>query len=246
MLAFMQMMAKQSETQTAVLMKVMQSNQATLFESMKASNSGYERTTEIMDKMWGIATNAVESAMAMQGPNMHPALQLVGQALEGASGYAEKYLAMKQQELAAGRPQSQSPPRPPMPQLHIPLQQPQPATDINGAQVDAAEAEAEVEEEDIEQTLFGEAHDQVMQLRAAIATGRVRPTQVADAILQAVNHFASNGGEMPRVFSLWQEQRFADFVDALIPSAPYKFREEAAGELIRRLERMKQMQGAAA
>ena len=67
--------------------------------------------------------------------------------------------------------------------------------------------------------------------------------------MQAIEQFgraAAEGKELPPIFSLFQEQRIPELVDALIPDARADFRDEAAAALFSGVETLKAQAGMAA
>jgi hypothetical protein len=119
-------------------------------------------------------------------------------------------------------------------------------TDEQPAQAAVASA-SQMEER--ERQLFGEAHPHIMRLRKGVKSGAITPVQAAAALFQAVERFgalASQGAELPPVFALFQEERFADLVDALIPSASAAFRDEASAAIYTGMETLKRQAGMAA
>lgn len=97
-----------------------------------------------------------------------------------------------------------------------------------------------------EEALFGEALPHVMRLRKGVASGAISPAQTAAALFQAAEHFgtkAAQGEELPPIFALFQEERFADLVDAMIPEAKAQFRDEASSAIYTGIAAMKNHAG---
>ena len=123
-------------------------------------------------------------------------------------------------------------------------------------ETEAGESEVEVittptqeQIEDKEQQVFGEALPHVMRLRKGVASGAISSVQAAAWVMQAIEQFgraAAEGKELPPIFSLFQEQRIPELVDALIPDARADFRDEAAAALFSGVETLKAQAGMAA
>lgn len=78
-----------------------------------------------------------------------------------------------------------------------------------------------------EEEIFKMAYESVQRLRRGVADGKLTPDQTVDAILQGVQHVLSNGLDVP-AFTLFQQERWADFMDIMLPEAPQTFRDECA------------------
>ena len=86
-----------------------------------------------------------------------------------------------------------------------------------------------------EEDMFGVALESVQRLRRGVAEGKLTPDKVIDAILQGVEHVVSNQLVIP-AFVLFQQERWADFIDVMLPKAPSEFRQECARILIEEVE----------
>jgi len=81
--------------------------------------------------------------------------------------------------------------------------------------------------------MFGEAWGAVRHLRAGVAEGKLTAEKAVDAILtgagfaqeKAMKQGCELGALVP-AFTLLEDERYADLVDALLPAAPREFREE--------------------
>jgi hypothetical protein len=76
-----------------------------------------------------------------------------------------------------------------------------------------------------EEEMFGVALESVRRLRKGVAEGLLDPSKAVDAILQGVNYVLSNQLVIP-AFSLFEQERFPDFVDVLLPRAPQPFKDQ--------------------
>lgn len=88
---------------------------------------------------------------------------------------------------------------------------------------------------------FGRAYESVKRLREGVKKGVLTPDKTIDAIMQGVNAVIANNQKHPPgdpehvivpVFSLYEEERWADFIDQLLPDAPVPFKEECVKILI--------------
>lgn len=86
-----------------------------------------------------------------------------------------------------------------------------------------------------EEEMFGIALESVQRLRRGVAEGKLTPDKVIDAILQGVEHVVSNQLVIP-AFVLFQQERWADFIDVMLPKAPSDFRQECVRILIEEVE----------
>lgn len=106
------------------------------------------------------------------------------------------------------------------------------------AEAEAAAAAASITEkvEEKEALLFGEAMEPIMRLRKGVKTGALDSAKIAAFVLQAVDHVEKKaseeeGKEIPPVFELFKEERYADLIDVLLPDSKPQFREEVTGAL---------------
>jgi hypothetical protein len=86
-----------------------------------------------------------------------------------------------------------------------------------------------------EEEVFGVALESVLRLRRGVAEGKLTPDKVIDAILQGVEHVVTNNIIIP-AFVLFQQERWADFVDVMLPEAPQDFRAECVRIMIEEVE----------
>jgi hypothetical protein len=87
-----------------------------------------------------------------------------------------------------------------------------------------------------EEEVFGQALESVHRLRRGIADGKLTPDKTVDAILQGVNFVVSNQLVIP-AFVLFEQARWADFIDVMLPKAPDAFRAECVRLLIEDIEK---------
>ena len=82
---------------------------------------------------------------------------------------------------------------------------------------------------------FGKAYESVLKLRKSVKEGKLTPAQTIDAILKAIDFVQSNNEKHPAghpdhiivpVFVLYVEERWADFIDQLLPGVPIPFKDE--------------------
>lgn len=76
-----------------------------------------------------------------------------------------------------------------------------------------------------DQALFGMTLPAVYNLRKWVTDGTHDPGQIVDKMLEGVDYVKKNGLRVP-AFELFENERWADFVDALIPAAPEEFKIE--------------------
>ena len=86
-----------------------------------------------------------------------------------------------------------------------------------------------------EEELFGLTYESVMRLRKGIADGKLDPNGTIDAILKGVQHVMANNIVVP-AFTLFSSERWADFIDVMIPAAPQAFKDECVRILIEEVE----------
>lgn len=101
---------------------------------------------------------------------------------------------------------------------------------------EGTESETGSEQPDVvtEEEVFGPAWENVLQLREAVENGEVKPNMVATFLVQAVMEIQKNDLTVP-AFSLIVDQRYADLMDLLLPTAPSEFVGECVTEFIKRL-----------
>jgi len=86
-----------------------------------------------------------------------------------------------------------------------------------------------------EEELFGLTYESVMRLRKGVADGKLDPNGTIDAILKGVQHVMANNIVVP-AFTLFSSERWADFIDVMIPTAPQAFKDECVRILIEEVE----------
>jgi len=86
-----------------------------------------------------------------------------------------------------------------------------------------------------EEEVFGVALESVHRLRRGIAEGKLTPDKCIDAILQGAQHVVANQLVIP-AFALFQQERWADFIDLMIPAAPADFKTECVRILTEDIE----------
>jgi len=86
-----------------------------------------------------------------------------------------------------------------------------------------------------EEEVFGVALESVLRLRRGVAENKLTPDKVIDAILQGVEHVVTNNIVIP-AFVLFQQERWADFIDVMLPEAPQDFRAECVRIMIEEVE----------
>jgi hypothetical protein len=86
-----------------------------------------------------------------------------------------------------------------------------------------------------EEEVFGVALESVLRLRRGVADGKLTPDKVIDAVLQGVEHVVTNNIVIP-AFVLFQQERWADFIDIMLPEAPQDFRAECVRIMIEEVE----------
>jgi len=86
-----------------------------------------------------------------------------------------------------------------------------------------------------EEEVFGIALESVHRLRRGVAEGKLNPDKTVDAILQGVEHVVTNQLVIP-AFLLFQQERWADFIDVMLPNAPNDFKAECVRILLEEIE----------
>jgi hypothetical protein len=86
-----------------------------------------------------------------------------------------------------------------------------------------------------EEEVFGMAYESVQRLRRGVAEGKLTPEKTIDAVLQGVEHVVSNNLVIP-AFVLFQQERWADFIDVMLPTAPQEFKDECIRILLEEVE----------
>lgn len=86
-----------------------------------------------------------------------------------------------------------------------------------------------------EAEFFGEAYGPILKLRESVVANEFTPDKTVNAILQGVNYVIANNklNSVP-AFVLFVQERWADFVDVLLPAPiPQEFRNEVVSILIK-------------
>jgi hypothetical protein len=143
----------------------------------------------------------------------------------------------------------------PMPPAKKPKKKPGPKADENGAFPIVVKRLGKTDEE-----WFGQLMPNVIELREHVAyfiesceTGRfnkegtqpegVLPEQAAMAVLQAVGIVTQKRYPIPSMIELFFQQRYADFVDVLLPDAPQTYRDDLVVAIVEGVKRLQQMAG---
>ena len=79
------------------------------------------------------------------------------------------------------------------------------------------------------------AYESVQRLRRGVAEGKLTPEKTIDAIFQGVEHVVTNNLVIP-AFVLFQQERWADFVDVMLPGVPQAFKDECVRILLEEVE----------
>lgn len=209
-----------------------------LTEKMRASSGAdqlLKSVTEAYQNVLGMTKQSMELMKEMSGgPAPHPALEMVGAALQGIQGIAQRYIAMKQQvdvanaQARAVEAQAIGRTMPPGQPLHQPQQpgaQPQ-AVGEPPSNVVPIRPGAATQLTEIERQLFGipQVMEAVERLRLSVAQGTINPAQAANWVNNAVLQITQMGGRPHvKVLKLLEEGMFDDFVRALLPHAPQPF-----------------------
>jgi hypothetical protein len=96
-------------------------------------------------------------------------------------------------------------------------------------------SKVEVKSGPSEEEMFGVALESVQRLRRGVADGKLDPDKTIDAILQGVDYVVNNGLVIP-AFVLFQQERWADFIDIMLPAAPQEFKNECVRILTEEIE----------
>jgi hypothetical protein len=86
-----------------------------------------------------------------------------------------------------------------------------------------------------EEEVFGVALESVLRLRRGVAEGKLTPDKTIDAVLQGVEHVVTNNIIVP-AFVLFQQERWADFIDIMLPEASADFKVECVRILMEEVE----------
>lgn len=262
-----------AQVEAAKLAQTNQMGPREMVDLVRTANAGQDHMAAGYARMQDMWVNSMDSILQANGPGVHPALAMIGSGVEGGLGIAQQYLEMKQGETQANaqartiQAQMEAQARVRAAQIKAEAangaRAAEPAVDGAPAGEDAPETEeteapegaegSESEEVEVEvisapneARVFGAALEPVMRLRKGVASGAVSPAQAAAIVLQAVDHFgkaAAEGEELPPIFALFQEERFADLIDALIPEARANFRDEASGALYQGVANLKRQAG---
>lgn len=224
-----------------------------IMDMMSRMSVGQEQLGSAYAKVWELMQQGLETVLSAQGPAPHPALELAGQAAQGGFDAFQRYIQMKEQESIA-KAQAQvataahqaDAAKAQASQAHAAHQRPGQTIEspaLEGA-VEEEPGEPEVEDggevevvddapapptpEEIEATereMFGQALGPIMQLRQAIAEGKVDVKGAAQDILQGIDQVATVGANVP-AFELWASGDLARLIDVLIPDASTSFKEQ--------------------
>jgi hypothetical protein len=107
----------------------------------------------------------------------------------------------------------------------------------NGRNGKATKSAAPSDEE-----LFGVALESVLHLRQGVADGKLTPDSAVDAILKGVDYIVANQIVVP-AFVLFQQERWADFIDVMLPNAPAEFKAECVRILTEEVEQVDPEEG---
>lgn len=210
-----------------------------MLEMAAKMSTGPEQIARAYTGVVELTQRAIESTLQMQGPQTHPALEMVQQGMQGALGVMERYISAKesassnQARAAAAVAQAQA--QAAMAQ-RAGLAAPAGAVDVEGKEGDNDDEEGDEDApspEEVnaaERELFGPALDAVRRLRSGAASGAVTPEQAASALLQGIDHFGKRGDGIP-AFDLWRKGELGVLTDVLLPDAPTSYREQMASAL---------------
>lgn len=260
-----------AQVEAAKLAQANQMGPREMVDLVRTANAGQDHMAAGYARMQDMWVNSMDSILQANGPGVHPALAMIGSGVEGGLGIAQQYLEMKQGETQANAQartiQAQMEAQARVRSAQIKAEAANGArgaeTPVDGAPAgeDAPETEETevpegvgdpgVEEVEVisgpnEERVFGAALEPVMRLRKGVESGAVSPAQAAAVVLQAVDYFgkaAAEGDELPPIFALFQEERFADLIDALIPEARANFRDEASAALYQGVANLKRQAG---
>jgi ribosomal protein S10 len=211
-------------------------------------NSGHDQIANAYTRLIEVSQHTFENMLNAQGPQTHPALEMVGQGMQGVMGIAQRYIEAKENSVLhqsqAVAAQAQANAQAQIAVAAAASQSGQLAAPAAQAVPVAVGADEEEEEEDddeveaMEQDLFGEALSSVQRLRKGVELSQITPEQGAAAILQGIDHFAKKG-EPIKAFALWQQNELAKLVDILIPDAMPSFKDQMAGHLFEARKKFK-------
>lgn len=212
-------------------------------------SGGQDQLTAGYTRLLESQAHVFENMLNAQGPQTHPALEMVSQGMQGIMGTAQRYIEMKekaslgqsqaiaisaqaQAAIAAQRGLAGAPVPEMAPDGRAPIQTAPPAAAVE------VEEEGDEEEDDdspeameaMEQALFGPALDAVRRLRAGVKSKILSPEQAAAALIKGIDHYAKQGQSV-QAFALWQQGELAKLVQILIPDELPSYKEQLTGIL---------------
>lgn len=237
----------QAETQKEAARTAIGPNQ--VIDLVTKMTSGHEH----VDKAWGMMEKGFEMMLQAQGPPISPAVQILGEGLQGALQTAQQYLQSKEQaDMAQARAQqAQAMAMQRNAQVAQAAQQHQlseapavanaMAPEVVEAQQQAAVAAEEVDKQELQ--LFGPAVEAIRRMRLGVANKELSPEQAADAVFKGIDYFAKQEAEgrgaVPPVFNLWREGEVARMIETILPDATTAFVEQTIQALFAIVETIK-------
>lgn len=216
-----------------------------LIDIMSRAGQGQEQLANGYTRLIEATQQTFENMLNAQGPQVHPALEMLGQGVQGALGVAQRYIEAKenaatnQARAAAAVGQAQAQAQVAAAQLAAAAGGGVPTGAVVGAgqpdevgDDDDEGGEGDDEIDAMEQELFGGALEQVKKLRNAVASGQAPPDRIASAILDGIAYFG-NKGEAVKAFDLWRTGELAKLIDVLIPDATTSYRGQVAEALFK-------------
>jgi len=202
-----------------------------IMEIVGKTSGNQEQSINAMGRAWEFMQNAMEVAMQAQGGGaVHPAVQMIGEGLQGGLQLAQQYIQMKgqgqttQARAAVAIEQARAQAAVQAGQLagaHVPEAEPE---EEEESPEDAAERHAaEILAKETE--LFGPALESVQRMRVGVASGALDPAGAANALVVGVEQAGKSGLKIP-AFELWLRKEWSQLVDILIPDAPTSYKEQ--------------------
>lgn len=216
-----------------------------LVDRLKPEDSG-----KAWKDMWAWGKEMLDTAREMGGPEMHPALQLLGQGLDRTANVLQQHFGdrakVEWEKVRRGREEGEGRGREETP----PDRQRQIAAPSGGAMAGAPATPPSTEARPRRRMVspidvkakprapappthsgddwFGDAASLLPQVREAVRRGHA-PERVVEAVVGAYDHFAKQKPP-PNIpaFAALDEGRFGEFFDRLLPDAPQDFRARCA------------------
>jgi len=220
------------------------------------SQAVMKQVTEGYASAWGLLRQGVEMVQGLQSQGqMHPAIAIVGDAVQGINKNVEAYFIAKrdsevgetqwkkaqaQAETEKARTEAVKAQIAAQPRAAEPVG-PMETGFANGTNGHAEKAADVVPIRRVETSaardlrLWGPLLEHVQRLRESVREQKITSQVAAHAVFQARSEMDRRGVpvESGDAFELFNQARFAEFVDILLPDVSLSFRDEVTAEIIR-------------